>query len=55
METSPSLTLCGFMASGKSALGKRLARQLIYRADFPHAPLETTYVAGKTLYQEPLK
>ena len=38
-----------------AALGKRLARQLIYRADFPHAPLETTYVAGKTLYQEPLK
>ena len=31
METSsPSLTLCGFMASGKSALGKRLAAALHY-------------------------
>ena len=31
METSsPSLTLCGFMASGKSAMGKRLAAALHY-------------------------
>ena len=30
METSPSLTLCVFMASGKSALGKRLAAALHY-------------------------
>ena len=34
-----------------SALGKRLARQLIYRVDFPLAPHETTYFSTKILYR----
>ena len=34
-----------------SSLGKRLARQLIYRADYPQAPYETTYFSTQILYR----
>lgn len=34
-----------------SALGRRLARQLIYRADYPSAPYETTYFSTHVLYR----
>ncbi len=34
-----------------SALGKRLARQLMYRADYPQAPFETTYFTAHILYR----
>lgn len=37
-----------------SALGKRLARQLIYRVDFPRAPFETSFVSTAILYRGPL-
>lgn len=38
-----------------SSLGRRLARQLIYRADFPDAPRETTYFTNRILYRGPLE
>ncbi len=34
-----------------SSLGKRLARQLMYRADFPKAPYETTYFSSRIVYR----
>ncbi len=38
-----------------AALGRRMARQLIYRADFPDAPRETTYFTNRILYRGALE
>lgn len=37
-----------------SALGKRLARQLIYRVDYPHAPFETSFISTEIVFRGPL-
>ena len=36
-------------------LGKMLARKLMYRADYPDAPFEVSYVSTQILYRGPLK
>ena len=36
-------------------LGKMLARKLMYRADYPAAPFEVSYVATQILYRGPLQ
>lgn len=38
-----------------SALGRRLARQLMYRADYPAAPYETTYFSTRVVYRGELE
>lgn len=37
-----------------SALGKRLAHKMVFRADCPNAPFEVSYVATDILYRGPL-
>lgn len=37
-----------------SVLGKRLARMLMFRADYPDSPQEVAYVATRILYRGPL-
>ena len=38
-----------------SALGKLLARKLIFRADYPAAPAEVSYIDTEVVYRAPLK
>lgn len=38
-----------------SALGKLLARKLMFRADYPAAPTEVSYVSTEIVYRKPLK
>lgn len=38
-----------------SALGKLLARKLIFRADYPAAPTEVSYIDTEVVYRAPLK
>ena len=44
-------TICRAGYELPSSLGKRLARQLMYRADFPKAPYETTYFSSRIVYR----
>ena len=36
-------------------LGKLLARKLMFRADYPSAPTEVSYVDTQVVYRKPLK
>ena len=38
-----------------SSLGKLLARKLMFRADYPSAPTEVSYVDTQVVYRKPLK